>query len=106
MRRIYHSCFMPVFLILIGVGGFSMNACGETENTSNRMPMEPVTCQGMIMELQNQLHAAHMTNEALRDENSRLNSTIESLENTLRRIRNDLDRGEFHGGPVPQQLGK
>jgi len=112
MLRLFHSRFIFVFLILMNVGGFSMYAWGESAGAPKQkppMPMKPISCQEMIVELQNQLHAANQTIELLRDENNDLRRsinksgyTIQELKNTIRRIRNDLDRGRFGRGPVPQ----
>jgi len=115
MYRIFHSHFnirvfsMFVFLSLISSGGYSLNAWGGTAGTSNQIPMKPVSCQEMLIELQNQLHAANQSYQLLHDENQRLNfrieeagNTIEELENTIRRIRNDVNRRGSGGGPVPQ----
>jgi len=104
MLRLFQSRFIFVFLILMNVGGFSMYAWGESIGAPKQkppMPMKPVSCQEMIVELQNQLHAANQNIELLRDENRSLHytiardeSTIQELNYTIQRIRRDIRRSK------------
>ena len=88
-RRFCPSPFFSLLVFII-IGFHTTHAWGETEDASNQMPMEPDSCVEMIEELQNMLHAAHQTNELLASENR-------ELQETINRIRRDLNGEVYHG---------
>jgi len=81
MRKAIYS-----MLVLAGLTVLSTNGWAKTTEAGEPAPEEPATCQEMIVELQNMLHAANQAIEALQNENR-------ELRETLKRIRNEIDRG-------------
>jgi len=100
MHRIFHPLFLLPFLPGLGL---SMPAWEASADASDQMPVKPHSCREMIVELQNQLHAANQTAQSLMDQNMELRQDMGKIESenrklreTINRIRNEAGGGGYH----------
>ena len=86
-------CILTVFMaVSFTVSATADYAWCSTGDVSEIEGINPVSCEQEIVELQNILHAANQTIESLVSENRELQETIE-------RIRREIDRGGYRSTP-------